>query len=78
MGRDYSVGKSRGPKEGPIDSGWYELPVPDKKKTCKGQNKKSGHQNDDDDKQDEIFFRTIHNCALLCRPRFATLPKHRL
>jgi len=41
MGVDYSVGKSRGPIEGRIDSGRYELPVPDKKKACKGQNKKS-------------------------------------
>ena len=40
MGRDYSVGKPRGPKEGPIDSERYELPAPDYKKTCKGQNEK--------------------------------------
>ena len=35
MGLDYLVGKSRGLKEGQIDSRWYELPVPDKKKTYK-------------------------------------------
>ena len=53
MGRDYLVGKSRGPKEGPIDSGRYELPVPDKKKTCKGQDKKSRQHNDNLDKRVE-------------------------
>jgi len=41
MDRDFLVGKSRGLKEGQIDSQWYELPAPDKKKTCKRQNKKS-------------------------------------
>ena len=41
IGRDYLVGKSRGLKKGQIDSGRYELPAPEKKKTCKGQNKKS-------------------------------------
>jgi hypothetical protein len=41
IGRFYSVGKTRGPKEGPIHSGRYELPLPDYKETCKGQNKKS-------------------------------------
>ncbi len=45
MGRDYSVRKSRGLKEGQIDSGRYELPVPDKNKTCKRQNKKSWQHN---------------------------------
>jgi hypothetical protein len=45
MGRDYLAGKPRGLKEGPIGSRWYELPVPDKKKTYKGQNKKSGQHN---------------------------------
>ena len=39
--RFYSVGKTRGPKQGPIHSGRYELPFPDDKETCKGQNKKS-------------------------------------
>jgi hypothetical protein len=48
--RDYSEGKSRGLKKGPIDSWWYELPFPDKKKTCKKQNKKSGQPNGDLDK----------------------------
>ena len=41
MGGDYLVGKSRRLKEGQIDSRWYELPVPDKEKTCQRQNKKS-------------------------------------
>ncbi len=41
IGRDYLVEKSRGLKEGQIDSRWYELPVIDKKKTCQRQNKKS-------------------------------------
>ena len=50
MGRDYLGGKSRGSKEGPIGSGRYELPVPDKKKTCKRQNKKSWQYNDNLDK----------------------------
>ena len=50
MGRDYLVGKSRRLKEGQIDSRWYELPVPDKEKTCKRQNKKSWHYNDNLDK----------------------------
>ena len=50
IGRDYSVGKTRGPKEGPIDSGLYELPVSENKKTCKGQNKKSGQHNGNLDK----------------------------
>jgi hypothetical protein len=44
------VGKTRGPKEGPIDSGLYELPVSENKKTCKGQNKKSGQHNGNLDK----------------------------
>ena len=50
IGRDYLVGKSRGLKEGPIDPGRYELPVPDKKKTCKRQNKKSRQHNGNLDK----------------------------
>ena len=50
MGRDYLVGKSRGLKEGQIDSRWYELPVPDKKKTCKRQNKKSWQYDNNLDK----------------------------
>ena len=37
----YLLGKSRGLQEGPVDSRWYELPVPDRKKTCKGQNSKN-------------------------------------
>jgi hypothetical protein len=41
MGVDYSAGKSRGFKEGPIDSRWYELAVSDMKKAGKGQYKKS-------------------------------------
>ena len=44
------VGKSRGLKEGQIDSERYELLAPDKKKTCKRQNKKSWHPNGDLDK----------------------------
>ena len=44
------VGKSRGLKEGQIDSGRYELLVLDKKKTCKRQNKKSWQHNGDLDK----------------------------
>ena len=36
---------------GPIDSGCYELPVPDKKNACKGQNKKSRQHNDNLDKR---------------------------
>jgi hypothetical protein len=51
MGRHYLVGKSRGPKEGPIGSRWYELPVPDQEKTGKGQNKKSRQHNDNLDKR---------------------------
>jgi hypothetical protein len=50
IGRDYLVGKSRGSKEGPMGSRWYELPVPGKKKTCKGQDKKSRQHNDNLDK----------------------------
>ena len=50
IGRNYLVGKSRGPKEGPIDSGRHELPVPDKKKTYKRQNKKSWQPNGNLDK----------------------------
>jgi hypothetical protein len=50
IGRDYLVGKSGGPKKGPIDTWWYELPVPDKKKTCKRQNKKSRQHNGNLDK----------------------------
>jgi hypothetical protein len=34
------MGKSGGLKKGQIDSGRYELPVPGKKKTSKGQNNK--------------------------------------
>jgi hypothetical protein len=49
-GRDYLVGKPRGFEEGPIDSRWYELPVPDKKKTCKRQNKKRWQHNGNLDK----------------------------
>ena len=41
MGLEYLVGTSRGLKKGRIDSGRYELPVPEKQQTCKGQNKKS-------------------------------------
>jgi hypothetical protein len=41
------VGKSRRLKKGQIDSGRYELPVPDKKKTSKRQNKKSRQHNGD-------------------------------
>jgi hypothetical protein len=37
----YLVGKSRRLKEGPVGSRWYELPVPDRKKTCQGQNRKN-------------------------------------
>jgi hypothetical protein len=47
MGREYLVEKSRRLKEGQIDSGRYELPVPDKKKTCQRQNKKSRQLNGD-------------------------------
>ncbi len=50
IGRDYLVGKSRGLKEGQIDSRWYELSVPDKKKTCQRQNKKSGQHHGNPDK----------------------------
>ncbi len=53
MGRHYPVGKSRGLKEGPIGSRWYELPVPDKKNTGKGQNKKSRQHIDHPDKRME-------------------------
>jgi hypothetical protein len=47
------VGKSRGSKEGPITSRWYELPFLDKKKTCKGQNKKSRQHNNNLNKRME-------------------------
>jgi hypothetical protein len=47
------VGKSRRFKKGQIDSGRYELPAPEKKKTCKGQNKKSRQHNNNLDKRME-------------------------
>ena len=50
IGCNHFVRKSRGPKEGPIDSGRHELPVPDKKKTYKRQNKKSWQPNGNLDK----------------------------
>jgi hypothetical protein len=53
IGRNYSEGKSRGSKEEPMGSRWYELPVPGNKKTCKGQDKKSRQHNDKLDKRME-------------------------